>query len=468
MLFNSPTFLVFACAVFSLYALLRQPRARALLLLAASYLFYAGWDYRYLSLLLISTSIDFAAGRALHAEGSERRRRAWLVASLATNLGLLGVFKYGNFLLGNLAGLLGLLGLEAPRLPDEIPIGISFYTFQTISYTIDCYRRRIRPCDSRLEFALYVAFFPQLVAGPIVRAHDLLPQLRRLTALRGSHVAEGLQRFTLGLFKKVVIADNVGLFVDTVFQSPGSYGPITLWCGAYGFALQIYCDFSGYTDMALGLARALGVRLPENFAAPYLSTSITEFWRRWHMSLSSWLRDYLYIPLGGSRGGVRQTYRNLFATMLLGGLWHGAAWTFVLWGAFHGALLAFERALGIRAKTHAEPRSAPLVALRGLLTFHLVCLGWVIFRAPDFAIARAYLAGLFQGPIGWDAGTERGLAWAAALLGLAALQWAARRFDANELWERLHPSLQGATLAAAVLAVSLWHVDEVAFIYFQF
>ena len=469
MLFNSPMFLLFAIVVFSLYGLLRRPRLRRLLLLVSSYLFYAHWDYRYLPLLLLSTSVDFVVGKAICAGGSAGRRRALLLASALTNLGLLGVFKYGNFFLQELVAPWWPLDTPLPSVSGEIPIGLSFYTFQTLSYTIDCYRGRTRATESLLDFALYVAFFPQLIAGPIVRANQLLPQLSALASLKASRIAEGAQRFLLGLFKKVVIADNAGLFVDTVFSSPESFGAVTLWCGMYAFSLQIYCDFSGYTDMALGLARAMGVKLPENFKTPYLAGSITDFWRRWHISLSQWLRDYVYIPLGGSRRGSGRTYANLLVTMLLGGLWHGAGWTFVLWGGFHGVLLAVERALKVRRNVDASSSGAGIRAfLRWAVTFHVVCLGWVLFRAPDLETLSAYLGGLFTGPWIREPSTDLGLAWGFVTLALVAFHWISRRTDLRGLWNGLHPSLQGAGLAAAVIAVSLLYVDQVAFIYFQF
>jgi alginate O-acetyltransferase complex protein AlgI len=468
MLFNSAVFIFFAATVFTLYAALRTPRARASLLLIASYLFYANWDYRYLPLLLLSTLVDFTAAKRISRAAPGARRRVWLLASLLTNLGLLGIFKYGNFFLDNLTPLFPVLSDGMPKLPGEIPIGISFYTFQTLSYTIDCYRGKFQPCTSRLQFALYVAFFPQLVAGPIVRPNELLPQIRSLAGLRAPNVAEGFQRFVLGLFKKVVIADNVALFVDAVFASPDNHGSLTLWCGAYAFALQIYCDFSAYTDMALGLARAFGIRLPENFDSPYISASITEFWRRWHMSLSRWLRDYLYISLGGNRGTRWGTYRNLMLTMLLGGLWHGAGWTFVLWGAFHGGLLAFERALGVGPDASQSAGASLHRALRTVLTFHLVCLGWVLFRAPDLAATSTYVSRMFTTAPTWDSATELGMAWSAALLALVVFQRVAPHVEWRRIWDGLHPSLQGAGLAALMVLVSLFRVDEVAFIYFQF
>ena len=343
MLFNSAIFAVFILIVFPLYALSRGTSFARVVLLVASYAFYANWDVRYLPLLWISTLVDYTAGRRMAASDDPRTRRLWLLASLSTNLGLLGIFKYGNFLLETASPVWTAIGVDPPMLPGGIPVGISFYTFQTLSYTIDVYRRQLEPCDRPIDFAVFVAFFPQLVAGPIVRASELLPQLRKLPPIRGEEVAAGMQRFALGLMKKVVIADNVGLFVDQVFAAPSEYSAFTLWFAAYGFALQIYCDFSGYTDMAIGLGRAFGLRIPENFNVPYLAVSITDFWRKWHMTLSRWLRDYLYIPLGGSRGSQSATYRNLMITMLLGGLWHGAAWTFVLWGALHGAWLAIAR-----------------------------------------------------------------------------------------------------------------------------
>jgi len=469
MQFNSALFALFFVSLLTLYAFLRHTNARKSLLLVASYLFYAGWDWRYLSLLLLSTGVDFVAGARMHAHTENARRRLWLCVSLVTNLGLLATFKYGNFLLANLDPAWAALGVKPPQLPAEIPVGISFYTFQTLSYTIDIYRRNTAPTKSLLDFAVFVSFFPQLVAGPIVRSTEFLPQLRTLADVQAERVASGLQRFLLGLFKKVVIADNVALFVDNVFASPVDHGALTLWCAAWGFALQIYCDFSAYTDMALGAARAFGFTLPENFAAPYLSRSITEFWRRWHLSLSSWLRDYLYIPMGGSRFGALKTYRNLMATMLLGGLWHGASWTFVLWGGLHGIFLALERLRGVRAQADPTRDWSPGALIRAFFTFQLVALTWVVFRAEDFGQLRVFVARMFFAWDGPQHGAQIGLRWAAVLAALTLGQFLSRRYDLQQRgWDRLPSLVQGAALALLLVLVSTFQTDGAAFLYFQF
>jgi alginate O-acetyltransferase complex protein AlgI len=481
-LFNSPIFFFFLALLLPVYALTKGDRRRQFVLLIFSYWFYAQWNWHYLALLVSSSLIDFTAARAIfkHKDSAEysaaRRRKLYLVVSLCVNLGLLAVFKYGRLLLDT-------IGLDGSFLPREIPPGISFYTFQTMSYTIDVYLRRAPPERDLVDYLLYVTFFPQLVAGPIVRATEFLPQTRPMPDLRLERIAEGFQRFTLGMFKKVVIADQAGLFVNAVFLTPGREDAVHLWAAAYGFALIIYCDFSAYTDMALGLAHAFGFKLPENFNAPYLARSITEFWRRWHMTLSRWLRDYLYVPLGGNRDGELRTYRNLLLTMLLGGLWHGASWTFVAWGAWHGVLLAIERMCGVRADERAERSSAVGRLARTVLTFHLVVLGWVVFRAPSFTVAGEYLTRMFTGfdtaqviefgrqiAFGWRLeGASSAAFWTKALLLLVVAQWAIHRFDLKRnVWDRTPWLLQGVVLAALWLAVAFTIVDEVKFIYFQF
>ncbi len=469
MLFNSAIFGLFILIVFPLYMAVRSDSGKKWLLLLASYAFYANWDVRYLPLLWISTLVDYTAGARMHAATSTKTRRFWLLASLVTNLGILGVFKYGNFLIGQTGSIWAALDITPPTLPGSIPVGISFYTFQTMSYTIDIYRRKTTPCGNPLDFAVYVSFFAQLVAGPIVRATEFLPQIQKMPRIVGAHVGEGIQRFILGLFKKVVIADNVGLFVDNVFATPGDFSAPTLWFAAYGFALQIYCDFSGYTDMALGIGRAFGLKIPENFNVPYVAVSITDFWRRWHMSLSRWLRDYLYIPLGGSRLSKILTYRNLMLTMLLGGLWHGAAWTFVIWGGFHGLLLAFERATGLGKAWEERTHGRFVFWARQIVTFHLVCFAWVIFRAESFGDLSTYVTRMFT-EWGWyDYGERPGLLWAVALAGFVAAQYATVMLSLRtRVWDRLPAPVQGIVLGALVVAVGLTQVDEVAFIYFQF
>ncbi len=389
MVFNSLEFAVFFLAVFALYHALRH-RAQNLLLLVASYVFYGAWDWRFLGLIALSTVVDYAVGLQLAATDDVARRKRWLLVSLVTNLGILGAFKYFGFFADSLAGLAALGGLDLPRVTTEIvlPVGISFYTFQTLSYTIDIYRKRLQPTRGFLDFALFVAFFPQLVAGPIERASRLLPQVLSPRKPTSAGFGSGCWLILRGLFKKVVLADNLAPLADRVFESGADVTGLETLLGVYAFAWQIYGDFSGYSDMARGLARLLGFELMLNFDLPYLATSPSDFWRRWHISLSTWLRDYLYIPLGGNRGGRAFVVRNLMLTMLLGGLWHGAAWTFVAWGLYQGLLLVAHRSAE-PALTRLAP-TGPIGArlwwgLRVVVTFHLACVGWLIFRAESFA-----------------------------------------------------------------------------------
>jgi D-alanyl-lipoteichoic acid acyltransferase DltB (MBOAT superfamily) len=397
MLFNSVGYGVFLPVVLLVFWLLRERRtARHAFLLAASYLFYAFWSWKYLGLILFSTLLDYWVGAALFREPHAGRRRLWLAASLLGNLGVLATFKYYGFFARGLASLLGSIGVEVslPVLDVLLPVGISFYTFQTLSYTIDIHRRRLEPTESLLDFALFVAFFPQLVAGPIVRAAHFLPQLGRRPTLDDTAISQGLARILEGLFKKVVIADTLAVsIVDPVFLAPRDFGTVDTLLAVYAYALQIYCDFSGYSDIAIGSARLLGFNIPENFNAPYLARDLRDFWRRWHISLSTWLRDYLYIGLGGSRGSSGRTQVNLLVTMLLGGLWHGAAWRFVIWGGLHGLGLAATRAWQ-RARDLEARGSRPVVVAQQLFTFHVVCAGWIFFRAPGVKGAFEIFAAL--------------------------------------------------------------------------
>lgn len=400
MLFNSPEFFLFLTVVLLLYYQLRHKHQNWLLLIA-SYFFYGLWDYRFLSLILASTAIDYWTSHAIHRcdaknPRDENRRRLLLGLSLTVNLGILGFFKYFNFFVDSAARVLTQVGVE-PHLPVLyvlLPVGISFYTFQTMGYTIDVYRRKIEPISSLRDFALYVCYFPQLVAGPIERPDKLIPALQSPRIITNEAITSGAMLILIGLFRKVVIADAIGGQVDAVFAAPWEYSSPELMKGIYLFALQIYCDFAGYTDIARGVSRLLGIELMENFRQPYFSANISEFWRRWHISLSSWLRDYLYIPLGGNRGGTLMTYRNLMLTMLLGGLWHGAAWTFVIWGGLHGLYLAGHRLImgNVRISLDDAPRwFNPRRLFGGLLTFHLVLITWVFFRAPGFGAAIDYI-----------------------------------------------------------------------------
>jgi alginate O-acetyltransferase complex protein AlgI len=381
MSFTTISFLAFCVLFFSGHALLRG-RARSYFLLLASCYFYGSWDLRFLALLLGSVVIDYSVALAL-AKAEGHRRRWLLGVSLAFNLGVLAFFKYAGFFVESAAELLASLGWAVPvtDLGIVLPVGISFYTFQTLSYTVDVYRRQLEPCRDLVDFALFVMFFPQLVAGPIERAERLLPQMAGISQKPWRPDASGLVLIALGLFKKLALADGVHAYAQPLSAPHAAYSA-AIWFGTLAFAFQIYWDFSAYSDIAIGLGRLLGVELMSNFRAPYAATGPSDFWRRWHISLSEWLRDYLYVPLGGSRGGTARTYRNLMLTMLLGGLWHGAAWHFVLWGAYHGVLLVAGRAL----REHfpfSVPRWARPLQILGF--FYLTCLGWALFRAPTLA-----------------------------------------------------------------------------------
>lgn len=360
MLFNSGVFLKFFAAFLLLYWLVRHDlRARNWLIVLASYLFYGWWDYRFLSLILISSVMDYGVGLALQGAERPRARQAWLVVSLAGNLAILGFFKYYDFFVSSGAALLAQLGLpfHARTLGIILPVGVSFYTFQSISYVMDVYRRELPATRSLVQFLAYVSFFPQLVAGPIERAAHLLPQFAKTRAITPRMLEEGGWLMVLGLFKKVVLADNLAPLADMVYQNTTFSGPAVA-LGTVAFAFQIYCDFSGYSDIARGTARVLGFDIMVNFNLPYAAANLREFWRRWHISLSTWLRDYLYIPLGGNRGGKARTCLNVFLTMLLGGLWHGAAWNFVLWGVWHGAGLVVQRVVRGASERGASERGA--------------------------------------------------------------------------------------------------------------
>ena len=353
-------------------------------LLLASYFFYMCWDWRLSGLILFSTLTNYTAADRIYKSDCVKVRRCWLALCLVLNLGCLGYFKYCNFFLGNFKAFTDVLGFNfsVPMLQVVLPVGISFYTFQTLSYTLDIFKRKISPTGDFPKFALFVAFFPALVAGPIVRASEFLPQLNTDPKYDDKDAAEGFAQILSGLLKKIMIADVLAAtLVDPCFRTPTEFSGFLLLLAVYGYALQIYCDFSAYSDIAIGSARILGYKLPANFNRPYLSLSITDFWRRWHISLSTWLRDYLYIPLGGNRFGSFNTYRNLFITMLLGGLWHGAAWNFVIWGGLHGLWLAIERVVFGKDVLKTEGQSKAFLLLRWFITFHIVVICWIFFRS---------------------------------------------------------------------------------------
>ena len=461
MLFNTVRFFVFLPVVIGLFYATPWP-FRKYVLLVASYAFYASWNPRFIPLLLILTLVDYAAGLWLERVRPERKT-AVLLVSLLANLGFLGYFKYTNFLLGNLASLAG-RDPAAAHLDIVLPLGISFHTFQSLSYVIDVYRGQQAAVRNPVDYALFISFFPQLVAGPIVRARDFFRDLWGWRPPTTAEVARGLLLLALGLTKKMAFADQFAIVADRYFGDPaGLPGMVPAWSGVFAFAMQIYFDFSGYTDMAIGMAALFGFHFPVNFRRPYLATSITDFWRRWHISLSSWLRDYLYVSLGGNRGGALRTYRNLMVTMLLGGLWHGASWNFVVWGGYHGALLSLERALGGRTAQGRRWWSP----MRAAATFGLVAIGWVFFRSASLAQSAAVLRQMFAG----GGGPVLLHGWHFALVGVALAL--ALLEEAPGWFERLthaHPLVYATSLCALFVCLELFGVvdREIPFIYFQF
>jgi D-alanyl-lipoteichoic acid acyltransferase DltB (MBOAT superfamily) len=425
------------------------------------------WNIPLVSLLGLSSAVDFVAAREIE----KRKGKRWLLVSLFTNLGVLGVFKYANFFLDSFVYLFESWGLEASYVDLHIilPLGISFYTFQTMSYTIDVYRGKYAPYESFLDFCLYVAFFPQLIAGPIVRADCFRYQIHRPRKPHWETLYHGCSRFVFGVFKKVVLANQAAAFADAVYGNPGEYSGFICLIGTYAFAFQIYFDFSGYTDMALGLLTLLGYKIPENFDHPYEAASIREFWQRWHISLSTWLRDYLYIPMGGSRGSTAATYRNLFITFGLGGLWHGAAWNFFIWGMLHGCYLTVERM--IRGPRFDRVKNPLVDLLMVVFTFHLVCFSWIFFRAQTFADARTIL-GAICGSDSFFSASEIGLFkiqnWAIGII-LPLMILVLTRFHKVDKSLRSYPPWVAVGVGAAMLVlISLITGGADEFIYFQF
>jgi alginate O-acetyltransferase complex protein AlgI len=480
MLFPTFKFFVFFCIVFAVYwalpdLLRRLPwtarwpahRLRMAWLLIASCYFYMSWNPLLILLILFSASVDYVTALLLQHVTTLWKRRALLIGSIATNLGLLAFFKYTNFLVGSAISSLNLFGFSNdPFILDIIlPLGISFYTFETISYIVDVYQGKIKPVRNLLDYALYIMFFPHLVAGPIVRPREFLPQLQQEKRWNWDRLQLGLQYFVIGLFKKAVIADQMATLVDPVFAKPANFASSSIWLAVLCYAVQIYCDFSGYSDMAVGLAHTLGFKLPRNFNLPYFADSITDFWRRWHISLSSWLRDYLYIPLGGNRHGELATYRNLLLTMLLGGLWHGASWTFVAWGLYHGLLLSLHRAI-------PWPRWLGHAAFKPVMvagTFLAVCVGWVFFRAQTFADASVILQRMAWSTGGKSIDQTAFTFGAAGLLFMFLCYLIASFIDLKRVERWLPAPVLGTSMAIAfLLAQVLMPEDGKAFIYFQF
>lgn len=496
MLFNSYTFIAFFVVVLLLHNLTRFPwTVKKINLLFFSYLFYAVWNPPFVALLWISTLIDFFVAKKLFHEKSKARRKLLLTISLLGNLGMLGFFKYGGFLLDNFVTLVSALGFDYhPAKPDIIlPVGISFYTFQTLSYTLDMYFKRSEPEKSLLDFSLFVTFFPQLVAGPILRPGQLIPQFKKPHVANSQQMMQGLFLLTMGLFMKVVLADGMlSTSADTVFGAPNPLLPIDAWLGVLAFSGQIFFDFAGYSVCAIGIASCLGFNLPQNFRYPYAAVGFSDFWRRWHITLSTWLRDYLYIPLGGNRKGEFRTYVNLMTTMLLGGLWHGASWTFVVWGGLHGTYLCVERLFRPKKALISElpvPEAVPIPAtvtsslappiLRSktlnrfflaLLTYFLVNITWVFFRAQDFSTAWRLLSSMFGNVNGGAAVlTTIGMIKVTVVVtGMVASHWFLRNTTVVQVAQKTKWWIVGIIWALMLLALILSQESSSSFIYFQF
>src|SRR6476659_9998184 len=471
MVFNSLTFIVFFACVLVMHNLPLGWTTKKVNLLIASYLFYAAWNPPFVILLWISTVVDwYAAQKLVHAQ-KQNVRRAWMLLSVVANLGMLGYFKYGGFLLDNFSALMAGFGIAYTPAKASIvlPVGISFYTFATMSYTLDVYLRRSKPATNFLDYALFVTFFPHLVAGPIMRPTELVPQFAQPHRASADQLRFGLALMTLGLFQKVVLADTfLAKAAEMVYDGHGAPGALDAWMGTLAFSGQIFCDFAGYSTTAIGAALCLGFAMPDNFRFPYAAIGFSDFWRRWHITLSAWLRDYVYIPLGGNRHGTARTYTALMATMLLGGLWHGASWTFVVWGGLHGTYLAVERLLRTRFAGY-RPGPIALLAL-GLLTYALINVTWVFFRAKTFPQAWTMLSGM----VGGNAGAEPILPYAylvpvaVIVSSLVFAHWRMRNRTLESVVARVPAA--GIAVAWAVMAFSIVIAqgDGNAFIYFQF
>ncbi len=478
MLFNTLSYAWFFIVVFiASWALMRLRSLRLVFLLAASYFFYAQWSWYFLPLIFVSSTIDYWLGARIAMCEDARKRKLWLIGTVVVNLGFLAIFKYWNFGIDTIQAATGALGWSVPPiyLRLGLPIGISFFTFESMSYVIDVYRGTTKPCDSYLKYLLFVAFFPHLVAGPIVRPRDLIPQFERDPVFDESEAGRAMFLIAMGLMKKIVISDYLSVnFVDRVFQQPASYSALEVLAAIYGYSVQIYCDFSGYTDIAIGSAALLGVKFPVNFNSPYKAANLQDFWNRWHISLSTWLRDYLFLPLGGSMGSTAKTVRNFMITMLLGGLWHGASWTFVFWGFLHGvglcATFLWWRWQESRGLTRKRRKKLPTWrrVLGVVLTFHYVSLAWVFFRSETFTLAWAMLSRLASFTTYHP--NLHGWVVVALATGLLAHYTPTKLYDSLRTgYANLPFWAQGVALfAAATLLREAATAAVVPFVYFQF
>ncbi len=466
MLFNSLAFIVFFILVFVLYWSIpsKYVRIQNILLLIASYVFYGWWDWRFLSLILFSTIVDYFLGLKIY--NAKAKAKTYLVLSICTNLGLLGIFKYFNFFIESWVELWKIFGYDMPisTLNIILPVGISFYTFQTMSYSIDIYRKELKPTRDFISFATFVSLFPQLVAGPIERASNLIHQIEEKRYWTHKRLQDGIFQISIGFFRKVVVADSIGALIDTIYNSPDVHNSSSILMAVILYSFQIYFDFSGYSDIAIGTAKLLGFDFKQNFNLPYFSSSITEFWRRWHISLSSWLRDYLYIPLGGNRKGVLLQYRNLFITMLLGGLWHGSSWNFVIWGSIHGILLAVEKRFDLIPRRYKF--------LNNVIIFLAVSFVWIFFRSLSFEDSSIMIQKLFSAGYGIPyIGSMNILA--TVLYGLfLMILFDIYLFRSKINLEDVGSSLKTGTLICSITFITinilLFYSSASNFIYFQF
>jgi len=481
MFFNSLTYFIFLAIVLGCYFQLSH-RWQNRLLLVASYVFYGWWDWRFLSLIFVSTLNDYVCGIQIFSQHRPESRKKYLYLSIIVNLSLLGFFKYWDFFIDSFAALLSNFGINAalPTLHIILPVGISFYTFQTMTYSIDIYRGELEPTNNFLDFALFVSFFPQLVAGPIERAKNLLPQIQNERHFDKDQMIRGFHLILWGLFKKVFVADNLGIIVDKIYANPASTG-VEYIIATWAFAFQIYGDFSGYTDIARGTSKCLGIELMHNFKQPYFAINPSDFWRRWHISLSSWLKDYLYIPLGGNRKGTWKTYRNLSLTMLLGGLWHGAAWNFVIWGAYHGLLLIVHRVFTTVVRpTSSSSSNLFIYMLKAFVMFQLTTVSWILFRAQNLNQIQV----IFTSILNMSFDLSQSMSMLSEVLFFSALPFLAMAFQTSKelrpswfdeksflnYFKLSHLPLPTKSIVYGVLSylLCLYGAKAQSFIYFQF
>ena len=473
MLFNSLDFAIFLPIVFLLYWFVAQKNLKLqnFLIVLASYVFYGWWDWRFLSLIIFSTVVDYLVAQKLRTEEQQSKRKVLLWTSIIVNLGFLGFFKYYNFFLENFVDAFSLFGMQinANSLNIILPVGISFYTFQTLSYTIDIYRKKLEPTKDFMAFSAFVCFFPQLVAGPIERATNLLPQISKKRFFTKSLFKEGIVQIFIGLFRKIVIADTLANYVDVVYADLSLYNSSTIFLATFFYTFQIYFDFSGYSDIAIGTAKLFGIKFKQNFNLPYFSKSLTEFWRKWHISLSFWLRDYLYISLGGNRKGIRITYRNLMITMLLGGLWHGSSWNFIIWGGIHGVVLSIEKLLNSKSKSKIIEN---LSFFGYPITFIIVLFSWVFFRAENLESSIFAISKIFEFNLSIPSITDANVVVNSILMLCFGLLFDCylyfKKVDLEDLGSKFSSTKIVIFCTVITIIINLFYSTSDNFIYFQF